>query len=375
MTCAKSLLAVAVAAAIPAVASAQVVVSGIIKGGVSTTTYSGGTGTGYGSALGVNDGSSRLIISGTEKLNQGMSAFFQIDTRFRVDDNGGGASGTAPTSGVPSQLATGNTFVGLSGGFGALQIGKMDTHYCSGADQHGVRATALTASSCALLGFVNGNSGAAAIANASRSTNVIRYTSPTMSGFTLALNHSTSWAGSGSEFIGTAGKGNANHGQLVYSAGPITAGLSNWDAKSEDKTTGQKGLTAWGAYDVGPVNIGLTWDESSTTDAGGIKTQRTVTSVPVRFMMGAGTFLATWSRADDTEVAGAKAANTGASLFSIGYVHDLSKRTSIGISYGQLNNDPNGKYGLYTQASLSGLGAPNTGSDQKQTYIGVRHVF
>jgi len=367
----KSLLAIAIAAAVPAVASAQVTVSGIIKGGVSTTTYSNGA-SNNGTGLGVNDGSSRIIFSAVEKVGD-LEAFFQMDTRFRVDDNGGGAGTPAPTSGVASQLATGNTFVGIRGGMGAVQIGKMDTHYCAGSDQHGSRATALGHSSCGFIGFVNGNSGISAIANASRSTNVIRYTSPTLSGITVQLNHSTAWQG-GSEIIGTPGKGGATHGQVTYNAGPISAGISNWDAKNEARSDGQKGLTVWGSYQAGPLNVGLTWDESSK-GVGTAKFERTVTSVPIRYTIGSGTLMATWSKASDGKQGGKDVADTGATLFSIGYAHDLSKRTSIGISYGGLNNDKAAAYGLYTQAGLSGMGAPLAGQDQKQTYLGVRHTF
>jgi len=368
----KSLLAIAIAAAVPAVASAQVVISGIIKGGVSSTSYSNGA-SNNGSSLGMNDGSSRFILSATEKVGD-LEAFFQVDTRFRVDDNGGGAGTPAPTSGVASQLATGNTFVGVRGAMGGIQIGKMDTHYCAGTDQHSSRATALTHSSCGFVGYVNGNAGIAAIANASRSTNVIRYTSPSVSGFQAQLNYSTAWQG-GSEVIGDPGKGSATHAQLVYSQGPIVAGVSNWDAKNEAKTDGQRGLTVWGSYQVGPLNVGLTWDQSSR-GIGTAKFERVVTSIPVRYALGPGTLMATWSRADDGEGStGAKLADTGATLFSIGYAYDLSKRTSIGISYGQLNNDKSALYGFYTQASLAGMGAPVAGQDQKQTYVGLRHAF
>jgi len=365
----KSLLAIAIAAAVPAVASAQVVVSGIIKGGVASTTYSNGAPSvtnPNGSGAAVNDGSSRFILSATEKIGT-MSAFFQMDTRFRVDDNGG-----APSS---SPLASGNTFVGLGGGFGSIQIGKMDTHYCSGSDQHGSRATALTHSSCTLLGFVSGNGANTAIANASRSSNVIRYTSPTMNGLTLQLNHSTAWGAAGSEgVVGNPGKGGATHGQLTYSGQGIVAGVSSWDARSEDKGTGQKGQTIWGSYQAGPLNIGLTYDTSSA-GLGASKAERTVTSVPVRFAMGATTFLGTWSKASNAEIGGKDTAGSGATLYSVGIAHDLSKRTSIGVSYGNLNNGAAAQYVMYTQAGLSGHANTSKGQDMEQFYLGVRHTF
>ena len=143
----KSLVALAVLAATGAFAQSTVTLSGTIKAGVASNNYSGSaTAPNNGSNIGVADGSSRFALSGSEDLGGGLRANFAIETRFRADEAGGGAG-----TGASGQVAGGNTFVGLSGGFGAVQIGRLDTHYCFGSDQHGTRATALTASSCSLL--------------------------------------------------------------------------------------------------------------------------------------------------------------------------------------------------------------------------------
>jgi predicted porin len=372
----KSLVALAAFAAVSAFAQSSVTLSGIIKGGVAQTKYSNGpAGTTNGSGLSVADGSSRFIISGTEDLGGGLKAVFQIDTRFRVDDNGG-----APAN---SPLATGNTFVGLSGGLGTIQLGKMDTHYCLGADQHGSRATAMQASSCGILGYV-GNAGAS-IANASRASNTIRYTTPTFSGFQGQLNYSTASAVTGSEGVpGDAGKGRAVNAGLNYGNGPIKAGVSIWNAKSESRIANavrndQKAYTLFGDYNFGVATVGLTYDNSEinsgligTADA---KAKRSAWSIPVTVPMGAGTFLATYTKASNIKNNGTTAADTGASLFSVGYDYALSKRTSVGVSYARLNNKANAGYALYTQASLNGTPNNAVGQDASQLYLGIRHAF
>ncbi|MFI5447355.1 porin [Polaromonas sp. UC242_47] len=370
----KSLVALAAFAAVSAFAQSSVTLSGTIKGGVAQTKYSNGpAGTTNGSGLSVADGSSRFIIGGTEDLGGGLKAVFQIDTRFRVDDNGG-----APTS---SPLGSGNTFVGLSGGLGTIQLGKMDTHYCLGSDQHGSRATAMQASSCGILGYV-GNAGAA-IANASRSTNTIRYTTPNFSGFQGQLNYSTSF--NGPEGIpGDAGKGRAVNAGLNYGNGPIKAGLSIWDAKSESRIAGvaradQKAYTLFGDYNFGVATVGLTYDNSEINSglvAGAdAKAKRSAWSIPVTVPLGAGTFLFTYTKASDIKNNGTTAADTGASLISVGYDYSLSKRTSVGVSYARLNNKANAGYALYTQASLNGTPNNAVGQDASQLYLGIRHAF
>jgi len=369
----KTLVALAVLAASGAVmAQSSVTLSGNVKAGLAQTKYSGLT-AGNGSATGLADGSSRFILSGTEDLGGGLKANFQVDTRYRMDDNGG-----APTS---SPLAGGNTFVGLSGSMGNVQAGKLDTHYCMGSDSHGTRATALQASSCALLGYVN--SASVGIANASRITNVVRYTAPTMSGLTLQATKSFSTAGPEGAVGDTQG-GGANHFQGVYTQGKLTLGASMYEQKGEDQTstsarTGQKASTFMVNYNLGVATVGLTRDQSTqraaAAGAGFVDTKRTATSLPVTIPMGTGTALFTYTKADASKTAGVTNAGTGSKLMSIGYDLALSKRTSLGVSYASLNNDANASYGLYTQAALNGTPANAKGQDATQFYVGVRHAF
>jgi predicted porin len=364
-------------AATASFAQSTVTLSGNVKAGVAQTKYSGSaTAANNGSATGLADGSSRFILSGSEDLGGGLKANFQVDTRFRMDDNG-----AAPTS---SPLAGGNTFVGVSGGFGNVQMGKLDTHYCMGSDTHGTRATALQASSCGILGFVNGSGAGQAIANTSRSSNVVRYTAPTMGGFTLQASYS--FAQSGSEgAIGDTNKGSASHIQGVYAAGPLTVGASMWDAKGEDQTaanarTGQRASTFMANYNLGVATIGLTYDQSEQrAAAAGVSaftnTKRTATSIPVTVPMGAGTILFTYTKADDVKAAGVTVANTGATLMSVGYDYAFSKRTSLGVSYAKLDNKSAAGYGLYTQTALNGTPVNAVGADAGQFYLGLRHAF
>lgn len=392
----KSLIALAALAAVgTASAQSSVTLSGIVKGGVAVTEFTNGpigtraNGTGWS----VNDGSSRFIISGVEDLGGGLKGLFQIDTRFRVDDNG-----FAPSS---SPLATGNTFVGLGGAFGTFSIGKRDTHYCLGSDRHGSLATALQASSCALLGYVNvgGTGGGAtglvggntAIANTSRSLNIVRYDTPNFAGFSGSVSVSPNFRGSEGVVsttnpggYGDSGKGNAYNVALSYANGPLTVGGSYWYADSEDRNfnaarADQRAGTLTAGFQFGVFNIGATWDRSEVrtgfVKVSETKNRRDAWSIPVTMQLGNGTLLATYTRALDTRVGGTKISDSGAWLASVGYSYSLSKRTSVGLSFAYLNNDRNSNYQLYTQQSLGGFGLAVAGQDQKQLYLGVRHAF
>jgi hypothetical protein len=371
----KSLVALAASLAVGgAFAQSTVTMGGILKAGVASTKYSNGA-SNNGSGLSVGDGSSRLLISFNEDLGGGLRATGQYDIRMRVDDNGG--AGAAPTSAVASQLATGNTWLGLTGGFGSFRLGKFDTHYCYGADTHGTRATALTHSSCGILGYVGGVG--LSVANASRSTNIIRYDLPGgLGGFAGSVSYSTAWQAT--EGLFGADKGNAISATFQYTGGPIFAGVSYWNAKSENKISAiQKGGTAAVRGTFGVFSIGLTYDKSHA-GAAGAEAVRDAFSVPVTVRLGAGTLLATYTKASDRKQLN-KIADSGASLISVGYDYSLSKRTSIGISFARLSNDRNASYQLYTQAALVGhaagtnSGATVSNQDQQQLYFGIRNAF
>ena len=379
----KSLVALAVLAATGAFAQSTVTLSGTIKAGVASNNYSGSaTAPNNGSNIGVADGSSRFALSGSEDLGGGLRANFAIETRFRADEAGGGAG-----TGASGQVAGGNTFVGLSGGFGAVQIGRLDTHYCFGSDQHGTRATAVTASSCSLLSFVNGSSSALSIATGSRLANTIRYTTPVFSGFTGQLGYSSGVTdgitGGGGGLISQAG-GNTMNARLSYDNGPIKGGFSYYRQRAEDRTAGvarndQTAYTLMGDYNFGMATVGLTYDvgaiETGPVGGAGSENKRTAWSIPVTVPMGAGTILVTYTKANNAKVNGATVQDSSATMLSLGYDYALSKRTSVGASYATISNKANAGYGLYTQAALAGTPLSGVGQKASQLYVGVRHTF
>jgi predicted porin len=390
----KSLIALAVlAAAGTASAQSSVTLGGILKGGVGRTSLSGVPAVGSNVAL--IDGSSRFLISGVEDLGGGTSAYFQIDTRFRLDDNGG-----APTS---SPLATGNTFAGLRGGWGSFQAGKLDTHYCTSVNDDfagNATAMALQGSSCALQGYVNGSTGGRSIAVASRSVNSLRYTTPNMAGFTGQLSYSFNPYGGERAATTVAGsRGSAVQFGLNYDQGPLSVRASHYTHKLAGAiagTTGADGGTpasqrAWllgVGYNFGIAKVGLTYDRSQLRDLtaasaipGANTAERNVWIVPVTVPIGPGSLVASYAKASNVKLGvGGTVAGTNAKLFSIGYNYAMSKRTSLGASWSRLNNGAAGSYQLYTNSSLGnasalagGVVAP--GTDQSLFYVGVRHVF
>ncbi|HVL55483.1 MAG TPA: porin [Burkholderiaceae bacterium] len=379
----KSLLAVAVAAALPAMAQAQgapqdtsVVLTGILKTGIANTRYQtvGAAGTAAGGRQwALIDGSSRFIIRGSEGLGGGLRALFQVDTRFRMDDNA--QAGGALTS---QQIGTGATFVGLEGGFGRLLLGKQDLYYTLGTDEFAARAVPLTHWNVGILSYVNSPGGA--IASASRTMNAIRYDTPKFGGFGAGVAYSFAPFGEeGNRGVGSAAnRGDAWMAELTYAAGPIFAGAGYWRARTEGAVRGgQEAVRATAKWNFGIGSVGLTWDRAEVVGAtAAADAERDAFSVPLTFQAGPGTILATYTSARRVKTgAGATLANTDATLITVGYDYPLSRRTSVGVSYARLDNKAAGQYALFTGSALANLPAPVAGQDVNQFYLGLRHVF
>ncbi|MGE5825678.1 MAG: hypothetical protein ACM36A_13905, partial [Bacteroidota bacterium] len=71
-------------------------------------------------------------------------------------------------------------------------------------------------------------------------------------------------------------------------------------------------------------------------------------------------------------------ANTGANMFALSYVYDVSKRTSVGLTYARIRNDSAASYQFYqdnggTQSSLNA--APLLGEDPQLFSTVLKHAF
>lgn len=368
----KTLIAVAVGAALPVAAFAQsgVTLSGFLKMGVAATKYTDGAAGTNGSANSLDDGSSRFIISGSDDLGNGMRGIFMVDTRFRPDEGGG-------------TLASGNSYVGLSGGFGTVRVGRLDQYYVHGTDGYGGTALALQHSNISLLSWVGGVSGiaggpvgtGAAIANASRTANIVRYDIPAMSGLTGGIGYSFNFQGNDG-LVGDDSDGDAWTIDLTWKGGPISVGGAYWDADFEGNDSyGQKAARLFGSYDFGMFKAGLTFDRSEVKLPAG-KVKRNAWSLPLSAKLGPGSLVFTYTYAGDVDAsAGIGESDTGAKMYTIGYDYPLSKRTSIAASFAQIKNDRNASYQLFTAGALGGHQNPGYGQDVRQFYIGMMHKF
>jgi len=393
----KKIAAVAVAGlfAAPAVALAQssVTISGQLK-----MSYENNGGynnrAGKSSQWGVADDSSRIIFNIREDLGGGLAAIGQLDVRVKPDDLQG--------AGQPNgNIVQGNSHVGLqSKSWGRIFFGRQDVHYFNTSGNISGK-NSLRADSISLLAFAgqygaNGAAvGGAAIANASRTQNIVHYTTPNWGGFTGIIAYSSNPSATDADIGSTNRRGSAWTLNPNYAAKNWQVGYSYWRAKPDGGNTAaaitsttqfggadQRAHRAYAHYEFGfGLKLGIAWDNSKLESNNGVSdgatlAKRTVWSIPAQYsFMGKHQITGHYTWAKDDSSGAASGLNTGARMWAIGYSYDLSKRTSVGITYAKINNDSNAGYNFFTATALGVGSATLAGEDPRMFGTTFRHAF
>lgn len=359
----KTLVAAAVLAMGSTVAQADssVTLYGVIDAGfqVSTQSLANGYSTSnVGIANGVQQGN-RFGIKGSEDLGNGLRATFTLESGFNL---GNGASQQGGT------LFGRQSWVGLeSDKLGYARLGKQynfATDYVGAIDPF-------------LLGFGQANIGATfGAANTTRYNNMIKYQSPTYSGFTAGVGYSfasglsTVYADNGAVAAANTYNYATNNNTRVltvggkYASGPLTVVASYDVMYGADNVVGSNAANPkqWifgGAYDFTVVKVAAAY---SQTRNGWINGQASVdpTFSTNAYGGGAGGVLFDTNFGANSYMLGATVPVTGAqkvfasyqyatpittlanatnlSIYSVGYQYDFSKRTNAYAYVSQAQN-------------------------------------
>lgn len=328
----KTLIALAALASTAAFAQSTVTLSGVVDTGFQKLSNSAGQNNALTMVAGRN-ATSNWTLAGSEDLGGGLKANFKISTAFNSDD------GTANTN----VLGNNDMFVGLSGGFGAVTLGR---------STNPVFSHALTANS------TKGVTGYAAMGNTLDTLNVfvpnqIQYTSPTISGFTATVSYAPS------EVVGA--KSHAAIG-LRYADGPLVLTFASGNehlaaapaAPAQQLTAGafkSKNVNQIaGAYDFGVARVLFTYQTGNSvnvTDVANAADSDSAWVLGVTAPVGTGTLWAQYG------VAAAPGADN--KVFSLGYKYPLSKRTLVYAQYGHGSQAAAGYVGARA-AAASGYG-------------------
>ncbi|MDH0493997.1 porin [Comamonas aquatica] len=346
----KSLIALAaVAASGAAFAQSSVTVFGIVDAAV--TVYDGkDTVSGLGNS---GNSSSRLGFRGVEDLGNGLKAQFWLEGAVSNDD-GSGAGGGAEGPGFEFKR---RSTISLLSNYGELRMGRSTTAAYDAVSRYdnfgavGVGATRVWSTGGYDL----------------RRSNMLGYYSSDFSGFKFALNYAFGEQTSGGR------DGSYVGGSATYDNGPLSVGFGAEQFRRG--TVAGEDITAYGlgaSYNFGVVKLAGAYLNQENEAIAGTKVDRDHFLLALSAPVGAaGEAKLSYNRYNQ-DVAGGT--DLKADQFSLGYVHNLSKRTAVYGTYAYLKNKNNG-----AAFTLGGAGldkpAVDAGGKIQAFQVGVRHAF
>jgi predicted porin len=265
--------------------------------------------------------SSRFGIKGDEDLGGGLKAIYQVESGIFNADEG--------TSGFGNPLR--NTFVGFTGAFGTVKLGRHDTAY----KDLGRKLDNFNEQVGDMRNFI-GNAGA----YDNRVSNMIRYESPNFSGFNAVVQNTSN---TGAECPTTACANTANKDTSLgvnWSAGPLFLGAAWNEVGNTGSNNDTTGMRLAGAYTMNDFTFGLLWE--SLSDIGGTSgADRDAMGLVAAMKMGNNKFKFHWLDADQLD----NTANSGGDMWAIGVDHIFSKTTLVYLNYASASNDSAATFG------------------------------
>jgi predicted porin len=330
-------------AATASFAQSTVTLYGVVDMGYNTTKLStGATVNAKNAGLNSIQSGSRFGFKGTEDLGGGLKANFVMEYGVQPDE--------ATTS-----MANRQSFIGLEGGFGVLNIGRQYTliHGVQGAMDPNGNATA--------AGWLAG------LTNSVRFDDMIAYTTPSISGFTATLGMGLA----GSETSTAAGATKAGDVTTVaaaYANGPLTVRAAYEVTKKTALSVTEPGdaaatafsdaladrkMTSIGAsYDLGVAKVSYL-NTSAKAGSAADNAKATTNNFGVTVPMGAVTLGASLSNGKITDTGTTFGKATG---YQLGASYALSKRTNAYAFLGEAKSKPTGNAAANGKHSTMAVG-------------------
>ncbi|MDE2401907.1 MAG: porin [Burkholderiales bacterium] len=280
-------------------------------------------------------------IKGQEDLGGGLKAVFKLEAPIALDTG-------AATTNFFGQNAT----VGLAGDFGAVNLGRFESLYKLEGGAFNPFGTSKTFSPTFNTGLASNDSW----------SNGISYVSPNLSGLTLSAQVSLAET---AKSTATTYSGGAYAVSANYVAGPLGLSAVFGEVKSTDATVPADKSRPWllgASYDFGVVKLfgqyGQTkLNEKSPAASAKHKGFQVGVGVPVTAN---GAVLASYGENKET-IENVSGSSKGRD-FSLGYTHNLSKRTNV--------------YAAVINERVSDLTvAPAAKGTINSFAVGVRHSF
>lgn len=369
----KKLIALAVAAlAGSAFAQTNVTIYGVVDAGFA---HYGSSNSGKSSSQIISGGlsTSRIGFRGTEDLGNGLKAIFGLEYRLDVDKNtsiGGNFANVGGSAAGASGPAR-QQLVGLTGGFGTVAAGRLQT----AAYDWAVKYQTLVASAFDAANAVTASAAGGFRINTGRDVradNAVAYISPNFSGLTLAVNH----AKVGEQTAGALADNRvtANQFSADYTNGPLAVGLVH--ALAKDSALGaalnQSDWALGGSYNFGVAKLNATYQNTKNKNGVGVAgNTNSAYHVGVAVPFGKTTILASYAANSIKSTAAAD----NSKAFNLAATYELSKRTRAYAGYAKASN---GSASVGNSSAFYGAAAPASGTKVGSSdviAVGVAHSF
>ena len=291
--------------------------------------------------------SSRLGFKGTEKLGNGMSAWFQCEStpEFLTGDFSG--------------FCDRNSALGFKGGFGNVFVGSWDsplkvafaaTRMSNNGGFLGTRHMMLRGPRIAAVNRFD---------FARRNNASVNYETPRLGGFAVRGQYTAAQNAATAAPPGPRDKRRNLGLGADYKNGPLVVAAA-W-AKHEDAAVAGRDDTGWvlgATYKIGNFKGGITHVDLQKEPTATTSVDRQSWNYALEYdMSGPGSIFVVHTRVGDLKGTAAGAGpDTGAQKWMIGYEHSLSKRNTVGVAYVRLNNDTRGNHSFSEAHSTDVLG-------------------
>ena len=333
----KSLLALAVLASFAGAASAQSSVT--LFGGLDVNLrYTKASGQSL-KTLGT-DGiySSRWGVRGVEDLGGGLKAGFWLESAINPD------AGTSNAARYWHRRSS----ISLMGDFGEVRLGRYLTNQFTGFadfDPFGTNGVGDISKLFHALGSGQTSS--------TRADNIVGYFLPgNLGGLYGSVEVAAGENAVGNKYVG---------GRLGYAEGPLNVSVAY--AATDAQPSDYKRLTLAGSYDLGVAKLVGTYSSNKYT-ARKLTLINLGAFVPVG---GAGTFKVSLTNGNANTAA--EAITGDVKQVAVGYIHDLSKRSSLYGTYSHVSNS--GKANI----AVSGSPTVKAGDASSGFEVGIKHTF
>ncbi len=294
----------------------------------------------------VSDQASMFGIRGIEDLGGGLKAFFQLETRFKPDQN-------------DSVFADRNSGVGLQGNWGSLLLGRWDTPY----------KTTTTA--------------------------IDPFGDVTLGGYTAAMNGSGVRGVQGQFDRREANEGRtatlnprSNGASLTWTGGPVYVGYAYHEFKdivfgaapstvftTLPKQTANQGF---GTFAFGPIKLGAAYEEIKREGFGTVAvpgfSKHKAWLGNIVWTIGNNQLIYQYSQAKNGELQTVGMIEPDCNVNAVGWQYNFTRRTFFLAQYTKVENK-----NLSSTCNFGSTPGPITtniaGQDPKGISLGLRHIF